>query len=71
LLEAAHAVVEAAAEELHCQPLRLDHGQLERVTLEGRAQVGVDGATHALNHLQHATHMQQQQQQQRITQQAV
>lgn len=51
MLEGAHAVVEAAPKQLDCQPLSLDHGQLECVTLEAGVEVGVDGTTHALNHL--------------------
>lgn len=51
-LEAAHAVVQAAPKQLDCQPLCLYHCQLEGVTLEPGAQVGVDGTTHALNDLQ-------------------
>lgn len=60
-LEAAHAVVQAAPKQLDGQPLRLDHCQLEGVTLEAGAQVGVDGTTHSLNDLQ-SQHQQQQQQ---------
>jgi hypothetical protein len=61
-LEAAHAVIQAAPKQLHSQTLSFNHGQLEGITLEACAQVGVDGTPHALNHLQQRQQQQQQQQ---------